>query len=395
MAFHSQVITIFVSSPGDVSEDRRLVLDEIQSWNQRNARDRGCFLTAMTWEDLVSPDIAESSQNVINVEVGDDYDVFLGLMWGRFGTPTLNANSGTEEEFERALARKIAGDALRISFLFRKSDLPFDQIDPEQIAKVREFQKSLRENGAFYRQYSDERELVSTLTTLFDRIATEKERYATKSTLDNKGGPIQIDPDLTSGDEEPSADTELDPDAGLLDLEDELTEYASLFVSELSQWGNQFYIMNEVVQQATSKMNGLSQFGQPDREALRNEVELVTSALSDFANFGKNKIALIEDNLEGMYRSMSGIATISHGFDMNRDQIEHLTEQLNGLRGSVDEADGLLTQYIDVMEGLPRIEKGFNRARSGVVTVHKQLRKKLRDFRDRLVKVCSELNSQS
>lgn len=395
MAFKSQIITIFVSSPGDVDEDRKLVLDEIQSWNQRNAKSRGCFLTALTWEDLVSPDIAQSSQDVINAEVGDDYDVFLGLMWGRFGTPTANANSGTEEEFERALNRKIAGDALRISFLFRKADLPIDQIDPEQIAKVRKFQKSLQEKGAFYRQYSDDRELVSTLTTLFDRIASEKERYAqlqAKTGSDVEQSEIGTPP-ADSG-SSVLAEPEIDQDAGLFDLEDDLMRHADSFVGELGEWGEHFKSLNGVVQQATANMNALSQFGQPDRTAIRHEVELVTSALGDFAAFGKDKISVIEDDLEGMYRTMNGIATISHGFDLESDQVEQLTRQLTGLRDSIEEADTLITQYIDVMEALPRIEKGFNRARSGVVIVQKQLRKKLRDFRDRLEKVCSELNQQ-
>lgn len=393
MAFSSQVITIFVSSPSDVVEDRNLVLHEIQSWNQRNAKDRGCFLTALTWEDLVSPDIAESSQDVINVEVGDDYDVFLGLMWGRFGTPTLSADSGTEEEFERALNRKISGDALRISFLFRKSDIPMDQIDSDQIAKVRKFQETLGEKGGFYRQYSDERELLSVLTTLFDRIASEKERY----TKDRRETPTEVSSSSTAvesydSEQHLSDDPKVDHDAGLLDLEDDLLKHTNSFVGELGEWGDQFNKLNGVMRRTTENMNALSQFGQPNRDAVRHEVELVTSALGEFAAFGKEKISLIEDDLEGMYRTINGVATISHSFNLDDDQVGQLTDQLDTLHDSVKQADVVLTQYIDVMEALPRIEKGFNRARSGVVVVHKQLRKKLSDFNDRLDKVRSELN---
>ena len=39
---------------------------------------------------------------LINDQIGK-YDIFLGVMWRRFGTPTGVAESGTEEEFRRAL----------------------------------------------------------------------------------------------------------------------------------------------------------------------------------------------------------------------------------------------------------------------------------------------------
>jgi hypothetical protein len=35
------------------------------------------------------------------------YDLFVGIMWRRFGTPTGVAGSGTEQEFDHAL--RVAG----------------------------------------------------------------------------------------------------------------------------------------------------------------------------------------------------------------------------------------------------------------------------------------------
>jgi hypothetical protein len=372
-----------------VADDRRLVLDEMQAWNQRNAKDRGCFLTALTWEDLVSPDISDTAQDVINVEVGDDYDVFLGLMWGRFGSPTKKAESGTKEEFDRALNRKFSGEALRISFFFRKSDLPIDQIDPDQFARVKKFQSELSDKGAYYGQYSDDRELASALTTLFDRIASEKDRYLGDTEAPSQSAARLADSQVRKQNEENTE--EHDPDAGLFDLEDDLTKHTDSFAAGLGEWGDQFRVLNDIVEQTTSNMNSLSQFGQPDRDAIRSEVEVVTSGLRDFANFAKDKITVIEDDLEGMYRAMNGIVIVSRSFDLEQIEINSLLEQMSGLRDNVEQSDALLSQYIEVMEGLPRIEKGFNRARATVVVIHKQLRKKLRDFKDRLDKICDEL----
>ena len=39
------------------------------------------------------------AQDVINRQLGE-YDIFLGIMNTRFGSPTHRADSGTEEEFD-------------------------------------------------------------------------------------------------------------------------------------------------------------------------------------------------------------------------------------------------------------------------------------------------------
>ena len=47
------------------------------------------------------PGFGTDPQGVVNEEIGDDYEIFIGPLWSRFGTPTPRAFSGTQEEFER------------------------------------------------------------------------------------------------------------------------------------------------------------------------------------------------------------------------------------------------------------------------------------------------------
>ena len=384
MSFNSQVITVFISSPSDVSADRQIVLDEMQAWNQRNARTKGCMLSALTWEDLVSPDIGDSGQDIVNLEIGDDYDVFLGLMWGRFGTPTNKAESGTEEEFQRALGRRKSGEALRISFFFRNSDIPFDEIDAEQIAKVRAFRNRISEGGAFYGQYADERELASALTRLFDRISNEKTRYLTGATslspAQDSGGNSTLG--LTEETSDPKED-----DFGLLDLEERLNCEAEKMSIALQSWGEQFRDVNAVVQSATMRISEISQFAQPDRQELRAQIDLVTERLQSFGEFANDKIGGIEDNLEGIYQALSSLSEIVDEFEITDDRRDGMRKDVLELSSTVKEADTVLSQYIKTMEELPRVEKKFNRARDAVVMIHKRLRKKMRDFANRMEQI--------
>ena len=62
-------------------------------------------LELLRWETSTRPGIGSEPQDIINSQIGDEYDVFIGILWGRIGSPTSKADSGTLEEFERARAR--------------------------------------------------------------------------------------------------------------------------------------------------------------------------------------------------------------------------------------------------------------------------------------------------
>jgi hypothetical protein len=75
-----------------------------------------CRVEAIRWETHTAPG-AGRPQQVINDQVGS-YDVFLGIMWRRFGTPCGVAGSGTEEEFRIAYERWQDNPDLVLMFYF-------------------------------------------------------------------------------------------------------------------------------------------------------------------------------------------------------------------------------------------------------------------------------------
>src|SRR5687767_2232153 len=92
-------LRIFVASPGDVSQERDIVSVVVQELRRTIGDIRGVELETVRWETHAWPDIGEDAQDVINSQIGE-YDVLVGVMWKRFGTPTKRAKSGTGEEFE-------------------------------------------------------------------------------------------------------------------------------------------------------------------------------------------------------------------------------------------------------------------------------------------------------
>ena len=144
------LIRVFVASPSDVGDERSALKRVIDEINQTVGDIDSVRLDLVNWETHARPGFGEDAQDVINRQIGDNYDVFLGIMWGRFGSPTRRAESGTEEEFERALTRwKAAPDSVEIMFYFKDAAIARKAIEPEQIKSVDAFKRRIGVRGLY------------------------------------------------------------------------------------------------------------------------------------------------------------------------------------------------------------------------------------------------------
>ncbi len=99
------IVSVFVASPGDVSDEREKLEEIINNLNIAWSKEQGVRFDLVKFETHSWPGFGEDAQAVINEQIPNDYDIFIGIMWNRFGTPTNRAGSGTEEEFLRAKKR--------------------------------------------------------------------------------------------------------------------------------------------------------------------------------------------------------------------------------------------------------------------------------------------------
>ena len=153
MARQETILSIFVSSPSDVDEERNRLEDVIRELNVTWSRDLGIRLELIRWETHAFPRFGEDPQAVINEQIPQDFDLFIGLMWYKFGTPTGRAGSGTVEEFQRAKERYDADpDALQLMIYFKDAPAPVPptQLDHKQMTSVSKFRSSLDKVGGLY-----------------------------------------------------------------------------------------------------------------------------------------------------------------------------------------------------------------------------------------------------
>jgi hypothetical protein len=173
-------LRLFLSSPGDVEPERAKVRAVAEQVNRMLGDSLGIVLEVIDWKTHVVPDMGRP-QEVINEQVRD-YDIFIGILWKRFGTPTGKAESGTEEEFNIAYANWQKFKRPRILFYF--SQLPYvpkDYAEAMQWAKVMAFKEQLQQKGLI-RDYQTVEEFSDILREHLIKVLQEWFKPKTGST---------------------------------------------------------------------------------------------------------------------------------------------------------------------------------------------------------------------
>ncbi len=138
-------ISVFVASPGDVAKERKALDAVVAEINRTVGQREGFRLALKKWETHARP-AAGRPQGAINQQLGPS-DIFVGVMWKRFGTPTGKAGSGTEEEYDEAYAqwKRKRKHKPEILFYFRESKFfPKTKAEIRHIEAVQTFREKVQ-----------------------------------------------------------------------------------------------------------------------------------------------------------------------------------------------------------------------------------------------------------
>lgn len=114
-----QVLNVFIASPSDLIEERRAARAVVDEVNEIFGRGTNWHVELIGWEDTL-PGFGRP-QSIINQDV-DSCDLFVGLLWCRWGSPTGEYESGFEEEFKRAKLRRQGAGLPEIWMFFKDID---------------------------------------------------------------------------------------------------------------------------------------------------------------------------------------------------------------------------------------------------------------------------------
>jgi HEAT repeat protein len=136
-----RILSVFLASPGDVFPERNIAVEVVHRINKLIGPRLGWHIDLHRWEDT-KPAYGRP-QSIINPAV-DACDLFIGLLWERWGQATGIYTSGFDEEFQRAKARRESTGEPEIWLVF-KTPRPDKVADPgSELTKVLAFRDAQR-----------------------------------------------------------------------------------------------------------------------------------------------------------------------------------------------------------------------------------------------------------
>ena len=138
-------LRIFVACPSNMSNERARLLVVIEDLRALSTH-VGVSLDLVDWKQVV-PDMGRPEKVILDQLQPDTWDIFIGILWHRFGTPPNKKDpvtgkeyrSGTEEEFRIAYRLWQKHNRPRVMFYWCKRNPPYDELEPEQLKRVNKF----------------------------------------------------------------------------------------------------------------------------------------------------------------------------------------------------------------------------------------------------------------
>lgn len=149
MARTIDLYTLLVSCPTDVEEERKIIAEVVKEFNRLYGEPNSSRIELKHWSKDSYPESGGSAQSLLNKQLILDSDMAVALFWKKFGSPTDDYESGTEEEIELLLKER------KQVFLYF-SDVPIapSEMDSDQYKKIVEFKEKYRnEKKGIYHQY--------------------------------------------------------------------------------------------------------------------------------------------------------------------------------------------------------------------------------------------------
>ena len=173
MSHSATVYKVFIASPGDVMDERRIIREELARWNNTYSTQNGVVLLPVGWETHSAPEMGSHPQQIINETLLRDCDILIGVFWTKLGTPTERYTSGTVEEINEHIK---SGKLTMIYFgnkLVRSND-----INTEERDKVRQYAEDCKSSGL----YSE----FETLEEFRDRLRDHIQIHMTRTPFSEK-----------------------------------------------------------------------------------------------------------------------------------------------------------------------------------------------------------------
>lgn len=373
MPRQTTTLSIFVASPSDVLAEREIVKNVIDELNQTLCKSLQLNLEIIGWEDSTYPAFGDYPQGVINNQIGDDYDIFIGILWARFGTPTKQALSGTLEEFERAYTRFKNYKNLEICFYFKTDDIDPYEIDLDQFKQVKDFKKSLGNLGGYHWDFNS--------TNFKDSLRKHLSYICQKS--------ISIQNQLKSNkihtEYNPIKIEEHEVEEGFYDLFESMVTLFKSVTEDLQSFSDLTNSHNEMLNHYTHRLNKYPN----DFKARKSIINESSDYMANYAQKAENKFRNIENKFELALQKFNYFLEIYPEIH-NEDNAKELTTLLNAFDTTIQAMPILIRGnilFLDAVKQLPRMTTNLTRSKKILISTLTPFITYLQELEDKFKKI--------
>lgn len=372
MARRETVLSVFVASPDDVDEERNRLEDVMRQLNTTWSRTLGIRLELIKWETEAYPGFGEDPQAVINKQIPQDYDLFIGLMWYKFGTPTGRAESGTFEEFQQAKKRHEARpDDLQLMIYFKDAPAPIppSELDTGQLARISSFRSSLGEQGGLYWTFKTPDEFEKLVTLHLSRhVQKYSGKAGTRQPLSESTGSKAISKSSVHDDDE---------DVGFLDLVDQFEDDMIILKEVLDRITSATREIGKKMKIRTTELTMFKKSPEAaDRQAAKRLIAKAAADMDQFTHQLESELPLYSKHTNSGMDALTRAAALLIEFrptDENVQQAKASVDAIRKLRTVMSAVEKQIAGFRDAITSVPRMTTTLNRSKRAMVSVIQQM----------------------
>lgn len=371
-------IKLFISCPGDITNEIDTIKLVVNGINKTSGKQNGFIIDILHWDEDTYTEIGEDGQDVINKQI--KYDILVGLLWLKTGTPTKREKSGTIEEINRALKNNKVEQ-----LIYFKTSLPdsLEQIDPKSLQKVKDYKEELMSNGVLIKQFDSIEKFDSLFQINLSNLIADKllpkiynDRSQEIKSINNKKDNSDFSEIRNLISEIENSDI-LDID--VFSIADEVTSYLDTITSSMEVMTGVTETLTNNLIKRTNEINSIQNIkdNRLKQSKSKKTINLLSKELKEHNEGINTEIPIFSENLLQLGNSYSQLILTSNSLEPNDD---------SGLRSSMLDFRNSLQYVMESTASLlkeimkwPPLNKNFNESKRETEVTLKNLMKEFLD----------------
>lgn len=355
MARNETILNVFIASPSDVSDERKILDSVISELNKTWSKSLKLRLEPIKWETDTHPNFGTYSQDVINTQIEDEYDIFVAIFWSKVGTQTPAADSGTIEEFQRAYKKYKNGKKIDIMIYFKDQPIPPSKMDAQQLIKINSLKSELGEKGGLYWTFENTEEFSSLVRVHLSRLAQKWSRDLPNQPSITAKGLHQLE--QTQNEDDPE-------EYGILDYQEFFENSMSILNESYESIASATIRIGEQFTQRTLEITNFNLANDnTDKSSVRKLIKKSSHDLDNFSEILEQKLYIASKSRSEAFEALSKTISLQVSDLDADDDPSFLMKAICDMRSAAAESQSNIFGFKEAIDALPRLTIELNKSK--------------------------------